>query len=314
MIYTITLNPAIDNIIQIKDQLISGKNNRIVKKTKDVGGKGTHVSIGLSLLGASNICTGITGKKSYEELSNLLSSYGVQDDFYSVQNEEVRQNYVLTDTSGHSSYMITEYGLSLTVEMIDSFFESKLKNLDARDYVVVSGNPSLKTPIEVFSYFVQRLEKSGAKLIADVSGKYLKEFLKAKLFLIKPNEYEFAGIVGRNISSIDECYKAFKEHKALLENVENIAISMGDKGNILISPSETFKFKTIHVNTINDTGSGDAYVSGLVYGFTEKLPIIEIGQLSTAIGASKAEMETSSGFVIDRVNQLKEKVDYERMS
>lgn len=38
----------------------------------DVGGKGTHVSVGLNILGKENNCTGITGENNWNELKNLL--------------------------------------------------------------------------------------------------------------------------------------------------------------------------------------------------------------------------------------------------
>lgn len=314
MIYTITLNPAIDNVIQIKDKLISGHNNRIAKKSRDVGGKGTHVSIALTLLNEPNICTGITGTENYDSLQKLLREYDVEGHFQTVQGKEVRQNYILTDTSGSSSYMITEYGNPLLKPSVDSLFNQELANLGENDYAVVSGNPSLKTNMEDFRYFLDKLKQTKAKIIADVSGKFLKEMLKMDLFLIKPNEFEFSEIVEEDVHEPLTCYKAYKQqHADLLKNVEHVGISMGRRGSILISGGHAYSFKTANVHTVNDTGSGDAYLSGMIYGLVNGLPPTKVGALATSVGAAKAEMDRSSGFKPERVQELVPKINYERI-
>lgn len=51
----------------------------------DVGGKGTHVSVGLNILGKENNCTGITGENNWNELKNLLIKHQTKSSFlYSV--------------------------------------------------------------------------------------------------------------------------------------------------------------------------------------------------------------------------------------
>ena len=48
MIYTFTLNTAIDRIIYFEEEIKKKKNNKISHYLYDVGGKATHVSIILS--------------------------------------------------------------------------------------------------------------------------------------------------------------------------------------------------------------------------------------------------------------------------
>lgn len=314
MIYTITLNPAIDNVIQIKDKLISGHNNRIVKKSSDVGGKGTHVSIALTLLDEPNICTGITGAGNYEQLQKLLREYNVEGHFQTVQGEKVRQNYVLTDTSGSSSYMITEYGSPISRSSVDALFARELADVTEKDYAVVSGNPSLKTDIEDFRYFLGRLKQTKAKIIADVSGKFLKEMLKLDLFLIKPNEFEFSEIIGEDVHEPLTCYNAYKQHADLLKNVAHVGISMGCRGSILISGGQAYSFEIAKVHTVNDTGSGDAYLSGMIYGLVNGFPPAKVGALAASVGAAKAEMDRSSGFKPERVQELVPHIKYEEIN
>lgn len=313
MIYTVTLNPAVDNIIRIKASLTRGKNNRIEEKTLDVGGKGTHVSVGLTLLGEENTCTGITGKKNTEVLIDLLSQYHVKASFYTISQKEVRNNFVLTDQSGAGSFMITDYGFALTKEMIEKLFLKNLASLNSSDTVVISGNPSMHTPIEVFRLFLEKLVEKNVRIIADVSNSFLYEVLKQKVFLIKPNQYEFSDMIGEEVHSLEECISAYKKNRTKLQNVENISVSLGVEGSVFLSEEQIYTFKPPQVKTVNDTGSGDAFLSGLVFGLLNSYSIKDTGILATAIGASKAEEQKSTGFSFERAKELESCVIYKKI-
>ncbi|GMA08752.1 tagatose-6-phosphate kinase [Tetragenococcus halophilus subsp. flandriensis] len=313
MIYTVTLSPAIDNIIKTNETLTRGKNNRISGKTLDVGGKGTHVSVGLTLLGEENICTGITGKKDIEVLMDLLRQYHVKASFYTASQKEVRNNFVLTDQSGKGSFMITDYGFALTKEMVESFFLKNLDSLNSSDTVIISGNPSMYTPTEVFRLFLEKLVEKNVRIVADVSDVFLYEVLKKKIYLIKPNQYEFSDMVGEEVHTLEDCIRAYKKNYTKLQNVEHISVSLGIGGSVFLSKEQIYTFTPPQVKTINDTGSGDAFLSGLVFGLLKGYSIEDIGVLATAIGASKAEEEKSTGFSTERVKDLKSRVIYKKI-
>ena len=135
MIYTITLNPAIDHILNIKGKLTRGKTNRIQKSScLDVGGKGTHVSVGLKLLGHENLCSAILGEKDSEIFKELLNQYQVETSFLKVEGQTMRHNYILVDESNKGSLMAAEYGFPIKREVMKNFINISsqyiLKNND----------------------------------------------------------------------------------------------------------------------------------------------------------------------------------------
>lgn len=313
MIYTITLNPAVDTVLKVSKVLVRGENNRVQERTLDVGGKGTHVSCSLSIMGQKSICTGIIGSKGKGILIDLLKEYGVDATFLEIENETVRDTFVVTDESGEGSYMITEHGFEITEELIDLLISMKLQNLTTEDIVVLSGNPSLQTSIGAFNYLLDYLEKRGVQLVADVSGVYLQEVLKREVFLIKPNQFEFSEIVGLELNSLEDCIEAYQKNKDMFSNIKNISVSMGGSGSILLTKEEIYLFTPPKITVINDTGAGDAYISGLVYGLYNQYDIQKVGKLATAIGAAKAEEELSTGFDIQRVEELERQVICKRI-
>ena len=72
MLYTITLNPAVDKVIEIAGTLEREQNNKIKKVLYDIGGKGCHVSTVFSALGLPNIATGFTGGVNGIKLAELM--------------------------------------------------------------------------------------------------------------------------------------------------------------------------------------------------------------------------------------------------
>ena len=60
MIYTVTLNPAVDCAMEL-DQYLAGRVNRAREQVLSAGGKGINMSIILSRLGAATMALGFSG-------------------------------------------------------------------------------------------------------------------------------------------------------------------------------------------------------------------------------------------------------------
>ena len=79
MVITVTINPAMDIVMKL-DSFRLNVTNRI-RRNSCVGGKGTHVSINLSLLGVRNIATGVVMGATGEEILRQLSKYDIDVEF-----------------------------------------------------------------------------------------------------------------------------------------------------------------------------------------------------------------------------------------
>lgn len=238
----------------------------------------------------------------------MLKEYGVETDFMTIPNEEVRHCYVLTDNTTRGSYMITEGSFPLTKVEIDNLLSTKLKSISKEDIVAVSGNPSLETDPKVFEYFIDRLNKIGCKVIADVSGKYLKAIVDKDIFLIKPNEYEFGELIDKKNINENDVIEYYKNNNGKLENLSNIVVSLGRKGSVFLTEEGCYIVSSPEVETVNDTSCGDSFVSGLVYGIARNLTWKETAKIGSAVGAASAMVSTSSGFDTRVVENLKNKV------
>ncbi len=100
MIYTITLNPAVDKELVVPalefDTVL-----RSQKINVDYGGKGFNVSRILKSLGTDSVALGFAGGNSGELLRNGLSSLGIDTDFVWVDGETRTNVSIVTETPSH---------------------------------------------------------------------------------------------------------------------------------------------------------------------------------------------------------------------
>ena len=86
MIYTVTLNPAVDRELLVPeiefDSVLRASESRV-----DYGGKGFNFSRMLMSLGVSSAAIGFAGGRSGELLRDGLHSVGIQTDFVWIEGE-----------------------------------------------------------------------------------------------------------------------------------------------------------------------------------------------------------------------------------
>ena len=95
MIYTVTLNPALDRTISI-NQIQYDESNRIAREQNYAGGKGIDVSKVLTTLETANRALGFVGGFAGEEMEGRLINDGVQCDFIRV-SQETRTNIIINN-------------------------------------------------------------------------------------------------------------------------------------------------------------------------------------------------------------------------
>lgn len=74
-----------------------------------------------------------------------------------------------------------------------------------------------------------------------------------------------------------------------------------------------YKVTPPDVHTVNDTGCGDAFVGGLVYGMSCRYDVRKMLKFATAVSASKAMQATSSGFDIKEAGNIEQNVKFENI-
>mgnify|MGYP001816904745 CR=1 FL=1 len=110
MIYTVTLNPAVDRELLV-DKITFDTVLRARQWRADCGGKGFNVARMLQSLGTPSVALGFAAGKTGELLNDELRSLGIETDFVWVQGE-TRTNVSIV-SADHCHYVKVNEPLSL---------------------------------------------------------------------------------------------------------------------------------------------------------------------------------------------------------
>ena len=295
MIYTLTLNPAIDYTVYL-DCLNTGDINRTEKESISWGGKGINVSRIFNVFGVPNTAMGLIAGFTGRALAEGLSEENIRTDFINLTRGRTRINVKIqagTETEINSA------GPGISSSEFDSLL-SKLRSLSKSDILILSGAAPTSMSDSMYGDLLRAIAYSGCRFIADVSRKALHAVLKHRPFLIKPNQKELFDFAGRAFSDhITEIQNAAEE--AIIKGAQNVLVSLGDKGAAIINRSGCMTLAAPKGKVISSVGCGDALLAGFVSALhikniktiqldTEKdrADIADVLRMAVAAGSAKA--------------------------
>jgi 1-phosphofructokinase len=259
MVYTVTLNPAIDYFLtlsEIKDDIQIADNVNY-----NFGGKGINVSVILSNLNVNNVALGFVGGFSGDKLCSLLSSQKVNTDFIHI-DDDTRINVKI---SGAKNIVINSKGPSITLKNEQDLIK-KISNAQKDDYIVLSGSIPSSMGDSAYERILECVDRDNINIVVDTTGKGLRNVLKYRPFLIKPNNFELEELFGRKFSQKSEIVLAVNELQAL--GARNVLVSMGKQGMILVDENGDVNTEPIIDGEVkNTTGCGDSSVAGFIAGY-----------------------------------------------
>lgn len=264
MIYTITLNPALDRTIWI-DRIREDVSNRILDECSYAGGKSIDVSKVLKNFGVDNIALGFVGGFAGRELEGRLLNEGIQSDFIRVAGE-TRTNIILHEKETGRQLAFNARGPQIRPSEIMQLIE-QIEKLPCPELVTIGGSLPPGVSPEIYRKIITMFGKCRARIVLDVDGQALSIGIKARPNIIKPNIHELSELVGRELKEIDEVVAAAREINK--EGVEIVLVSMGARGILLVSNREAYVAVPPEVNVENTIGAGDSAVAGFVFGLID---------------------------------------------
>jgi len=260
MIYTITLNPALDRTLQVS-KIKDDVSNRILRENFYAGGKGIDVSRVLTHLGVENRAQGFRAGFAGEHLKALLIKEGVQSDFIRVSGE-TRTNIIIHEIETERQVAFNSRGPEVKPFEIIQLTDT-VTQLDDPEMVIIGGSLPQGAHPEIYRRIIRTLKIRGAKVVLDVDREALKLGIQAKPNIIKPNIHELSHLVGRELNKMDDILEAAREiHKG---GVEIVLVSMGAKGILLVTEGKEYLAEPPQVKVVNTIGAGDSSVAGFVY-------------------------------------------------
>ena len=282
MIYTVTLNPALDKTVEIPGMALDTV-NRVTSMRTDPGGKGINVSKVIAKLGGESCAVGILGGESGRTLLAALEREGLRTHFRFVEGQ-TRTNLKIIDRALHTNTDINEPGLTVSPADLDALLRDLLGMVREGDIVVLAGSLPQGAPQDTYRVWTAACREKGARVCLDADGVLLAEGLKAAPYLIKPNEDELSRLVGHRLTDTDEL---IAEGRRLLKGgVTRVVISLGERGALYLRGNEVLYAEGLSVPVGSTVGAGDSVVAALAYADSLGMSDEDAVRLSTATGAA----------------------------
>lgn len=292
MIYTVTFNPAIDYVMHT-DTIKNGVTNRSFSEEIYFGGKGINVSFVLNELGIKTKALGFVAGFTGEAIKQYLKDSDIEADFVSLENGFSRINVKI---KSEEETEINGRGPDISAEKQEEFL-LKTNNIKDGDTVVLAGSIPPSLPDNIYETILERLCDRKIRIVVDATGDLLKNTLKYRPFLIKPNKAELEELFAKELSSHDQiiqCALALQEMGA-----QNVLVSMAKNGAILLdSHGKVHHCPAAKGVVVNSVGAGDSMVAGFLagadkdYEYALKLGTASGGATAFSRGlATKCEIE-----------------------
>ncbi|MDN5950871.1 MAG: 1-phosphofructokinase [Loigolactobacillus coryniformis] len=290
MIYTVTVNPSIDYIVQLP-QLTLGAVNRMSYDTKLPGGKGINVSRILNQLAVKNAAWGFLGGFTGNFIQQQLAAEQMTADFTKI-DADTRINVKIK--AGEETE-INGQGPAISAPALAAF-KDKFDQLQAGDIVVMSGSLPPTLPESFYRDLIPLIKAHGADFVIDTTGQALLDTLSAQPLVIKPNHHELAALFNVELTGDADIVKYGR--KLLDLGAKHVLVSMAGDGAFLITPDQVYKSTAPKGTVINSVGAGDSMIAGFVGTFSQTHDPLQSFETGLACGSATAFSE-------DLANQAK---------
>lgn len=308
MINTVTLNPAMDRILEI-DTFRLNCMNRIQYTVDCIGGKGTHIAYNLALLGVENRTFGIASGNTGKEIIRILTECGARTEYIWRETPESRTNYLMIDEHKNCTFL-AETGQTLSTAITDELLARIDSHAETNDILVIAGDASNVEDRQIQVKLLDMAREKEMKLYLDSSGAFMKRGIAYRPYMIKPNMEELSELVEYEVHTPEDVVKAIGS----LPDIPMIMVSMGADGWIFRFEGKLRRGYGLKVPVKNTAGCGDALLSALLYAFEyTDTDMEEKLAFATAVSAACAMAKMTVGFDINDVKRLQKDVVIEEI-
>ena len=261
MIYTVTLNPAIDYIMRM-DELHMGITNRSNSEEYYCGGKGINVSLVLAELDIPSTALGFIAGFVGDAIDKWVANTYVTTDFIRLRDGISRINVKIK--AGEETE-INGQGPDIAEDELEALM-MKVDHIQDGDTLILAGSIPNTLPDDTYERMLERIADKDVRIVVDATKQLLVNSLKYKPFLIKPNRQELSEIFDVEVKTKEDIVTYAK--KLQEKGARNVLISLGGDGAMLVDEDgQIHEAGVINEPVVNTVGSRDSMVAGFVAGY-----------------------------------------------
>ncbi|PTI30158.1 carbohydrate kinase [Mammaliicoccus vitulinus] len=292
----------IDRKFHITDKLIEGTSNPVTSELS-IGGVARNVAENLGRIGEDVLLLTTSGNDAeWQHIADLSSPFMNVDYVEKISSEATGSYTALLDQNGNMTMGLADM---LVYDKITPEFMIKNTYLLNKAKCIIAD---LNCPKETIEFLCAYAEKKQIKLVLiAVSGPKMNRLpnnLHAVDWLIL-NEDEVESFVGKEAESEEYLLKFINDIKSL--GVTNIIVTSGKEKIFYdgIEGKQQFKVKAIE-HVVDVTGAGDAFTSGLIYGWLNSYAIRQIIDLAKANASKTIQTSYTVRQDLDRKQLIKD--------
>ncbi|MSQ41665.1 MAG: hypothetical protein EXR65_01315 [Dehalococcoidia bacterium] len=264
MIITLTLNPAIDEMVDV-GRLIYGDTNRVLAIRRDIGGKGINVARVLKELGFEPVATGFVAGHLGRMIEDSLQDLGIGTELISFPGE-TRTNIHIIDRSSHTLTVLATAGPQVPPQAVALLCERLRRRVRAGDWLVLAG--SIPPPLDPSLHIELIGAAAAARALTalDADGPVVEAVLRsdARPTLLKLNDHEAGRVLHRPLPGEEDALEAARELH--MRGVPNVVITRGAYGAVAVTEAGVFRVLAPPVEVDSSIGAGDGFLAGLLLG------------------------------------------------
>ncbi|MGM0436429.1 MAG: 1-phosphofructokinase [Bacillota bacterium] len=263
MIYTCTLNPAIDYRMTL-GEFKEGALNRASKTTLYPGGKGINVSIVLKSLGRDSRQIGFEGGFTGKYLKDYLKDTFNLDPWFTHVDGNTRINVKLGLEEGETE--INAPAPNVTNDQYDAFLKT-VENIDKKDVLVLAGS-DIDKKFNTYERLAKLCHEKNIPFVIDSEKDNVTKVLQYEPLLLKPNLYELETIFNMKLKTEKDIVRGALH--LIEEGARYVIISLGKEGAYFVSRHKVLKAPPIEGEVKNTVGAGDSMVAGFLDSYLEE--------------------------------------------
>jgi 6-phosphofructokinase 2 len=155
----------------------------------------------------------------------------------------------------------------------------------APKFVVLSGSLPPTLAIDSYAQLARLARARGCKVVLDTSGAPLAAALETGVYLIKPSLRELAELTGAPLEDeVQWCAAA----QLLVRGgqAELVALSLGERGAMLLSNQGAWRADAVRVDVKSTTGAGDSFLGAMVWALSRDSALPDAFRYAVAAGSA----------------------------
>lgn len=254
------------------------------------GGKGANQAVAASRLGGNVHFIARIGNDNFGNaaIKGFLKDNIVTDCIFKDPDFPSGVATIIIDENGQNSIVVAPGANNqLSVADIDSSKEAIKK----ASIILIQ----LEIPMPTVKYVLDKASELGKKIILNPApAMELEEALYPKIYVITPNETEASLLTGIQVKDVNSASKSADVF--ISKGVENVLITLGEKGVYFKNKEQEFHVPAKKVNVKDTTAAGDIFNGAIAVALAENKSWHEavlFGNCAASIGVSRLGAQDS---------------------